>query len=197
MIDLQADYDAAVAERDEVQAELGDAIMAGKDTTALKVKLAEAEQAVAGCALAIEAIVSANQRAERRIAAEEAAKRKAEVEAQWQQAQIDYSDIVATADALQKNFEKHIALCNRLHTQSRAFANNHRSLGCNGQVMGVLQSCNWLKQILLNLRERVPGMRLRLSKITFDSADDPSRSVTFHIPAFDAIFPPLAKREAA
>lgn len=196
MIDLQADYDAAVAERDEVQAELGDAIMGGRDTTALKVKLAEAEQTVAGCTLAIEAIVSANQRAERRIAAEEAAKRRAEIEEQWKQAELDYADIVATANAVQRNFDKQAELLKRLHHQTQAFANNHRSLGCNGNAMAVLRNGNWLGQMLLLLRENVPNMRERMRGL-YLGGFAPTDSITQHIPAFDAIFPPLAKREAA
>jgi hypothetical protein len=197
MTDLQAEYDAAVAEREELQAELGDAIIAGSDTSKLAAKLAEAEQAVAGCALAIEAIVSANQRAERRAADDAAAKRRAEIEAQWQQAKHDHNDILATVEALQRNFDKQVALLERLHLQAQAFSNNHRSLGCNGGVMHVLRNENWLKQIILSMRERVPGMRLRLSKVVFDQTDDPARNLAFHVPAFDAIFPPLAKREAA
>lgn len=197
MTDMQAEYDAAVAERDELQAELGEAIMAGQDTAAIKAKLVVAEQTVTGCALAIEAIASANDRAKRRAEDAAAGKRRAEIEEQWKQAELDYADIVATANAVQRNFEKQADLLKRLHHQTQAFANNHRGLGCNGNVMAVLRNGNWLKQILLNMRETIPGMRQRMAKLVFDQSDDPARSLTFHIPAFDAIFPPLAKREAA
>lgn len=195
-MDLQADYDAAVAERDDVQAELGEAILSGKDTVMLRAKLVAAEQTVTGCALAIEAIVSANQRAERRIAAEDLAKRRTEIEAHWKQAEVDYADIVATANAVQRNFDKQAELLKRLHHQTQAFANNHRSLGCNGNAMAVLRTGNWLGQMLLLLRENVPNMRERMRGL-YLGGFAPTDSITQHVPAFDAIFPPLAKREAA
>lgn len=196
MTDIQAEYDAAVIERDELQAELGDAIMAGKDTAALKAKLVVAEQTVTGCALAIEAIASASQRAERRAADDAAAKRRAEIEARWKQAELDYADIIATANALQRNFDKQADLLKRLHHQTQAFANNHRSLGCNGSAMAVIRNGNWLGQMLLLLRENIPNMRERMRGLPLGGFA-PTGSLTQHIPAFDAIFPPLAKREAA
>lgn len=196
MTDMQAEYDAAVAERDELQAELGEAIVAGQDTAALKAKLLVAEQTVTGCALAIEAIAAANQRAERRAADDAAAKRQTEIEAHWKQAELDYADIVATANAVQRNFDKQAELLKRLHHQTQAFANNHRSLGCNGNTMAVLRNGNWLGQMLLLLRENVPNMRERMRGL-YLGGFAPTDSITQHIPAFDAIFPPLAKREAA
>ncbi|MGB3502271.1 MAG: hypothetical protein WBA44_11645 [Mesorhizobium sp.] len=196
MTDLQVEYDAAVAVRDEAQAELGEAILSGKDTAKLQIRLSEAEQAVLGLAMAREAVVAANQRAERRIADEAAAKRRAAIEKQWTQARTDHSDIVATAEALQRNFEKQKELVARLHRLSIDFVNNHRALGGNQNSFSVLAGHGWQNQMLLLMREGMPGMQLRLGKLHI-SASNPTKTISSCIPEFDRLLPPRARQEAA
>lgn len=196
MTDLQAEYDRAVTERDELQAELGDAVIAGQDTAKIRAKLVKAEEAVLGCSMAIEAVAAAGRRADQRQQQEVDRLRQVEIEKRWSQARTDHADIMATAQALQRNFEKQRELAARLHHQARAFCNNHKPLGLNFNAGEVLNRAGWQGQMLLTMRETFPGMRERLAKVYID-AGDPAKSIVDSIPEFDRLLPARAQREAA
>jgi hypothetical protein len=192
MTDFENELFSARAVVDSLTADLGDAIANGRATKLIREKLKTAKEALADLEAGQQAVAAAQDRAAKRKAEEEEEKRQADIAARWQQAEIDHADIVATVNALQRNFDKQRELLHRLHHQSQAFADNHRRLGCNGNQMEALRASNWLGQMLLLLRETVPGMREKMAKVYLTG--NPNAGLTAHVPSFDALFPKAPKK---
>jgi hypothetical protein len=192
MTDFTNELFSARAVVDSLTADLGDAIANGRATKLIREKLKAAKEALADLEAGQQAIAAAQDRAAKRKAEEAEEKHQADIAARWQQAEIDHADIVATANALQRNFDKQRELLQRLHHQSQAFADKHRFLGCNANQMAVLRGSNWLGQMLLLLRETIPGMREKLAKVYLTGK--PTDGLTAHVPTFDALFPKAPKK---
>lgn len=182
-----------------IKADLGKALMEGdsKAVERLKKELAKAEAHAFLDAVEQEAIDAAKALLAKQEADAAEARRMADIEARWTQAQVDHADIMATANALQRNWEKQRELLLRLRNQSRAFSDNHRDLGCKAARMGVLRNQNWLPQLLLLLRESIPDMRWRMQHILIEGCK-PTGTIPQCVPSFEEIFPQrAAQKEAA
>lgn len=184
----------------QIKADLGKALMEGADAEVidgLKKDLAKAEAAAKLDAIEQEAIAAAKSLLGKQEADAAEAKRLADIEARWKQAAVDHADIMATAHAVQRNWEKQKELLLRLRHQTRAFSDNHRDLGCNATRMGVLRNQNWLPQLLVFLRESIPDMRWRMERIKIDGCE-PTGKIPQHVPTFEELFPKrAAQKEAA
>jgi hypothetical protein len=188
MPDFQRELEAAIADRDGLRAELGEAILAGKSTTALKTKLSKAEAAVEEAEIAQAAIVAASKRAAEREAEQAKATQEAEIAAKWQRAETDYNDLVATVAAKDRLLEKLAELNRREASQARAFADTYRDLGIKGSE---LHYRSWNGQLLQRLKTDC-GLGPYLQKLLVYGI--PGKPVAACVPGFDKLFPKAPKK---
>jgi hypothetical protein len=185
IMDLQSELNAAVAERDELQADLGQAILDGRPVEAIQKKLAKAEAAVEAAEIAKEAIARAHQRSAERAADKTAVEAAAERAKRWKQAETDLHDLHATVSAKDRLLEKLAELNRREESQSRTFVANYADLGMSAQSRDELLLRSWNGQLIQKLKTDV-GLGSYIPKLLTYGV--PGRAVAACVPAFAKVF---------